>query len=54
VAGRGFDLAAIKDVDPADKGDTLNRLYQAVEAISQFAEQRVTKLRMRRPEEAAS
>ncbi|MDQ6949596.1 MAG: hypothetical protein M3256_25950 [Actinomycetota bacterium] len=45
---KDVDLEAVKDIDPADKGDVLKRLYDAVEAISVFADQRVAKLRLRR------
>ena len=57
AATRGLkdvSLDAVKDIDPADKGDVIKRLYDVVEAISVVADQRVSKLRLRRPEQVAS
>jgi ParB/RepB/Spo0J family partition protein len=44
----GMDLSEIKDIDAADKGQAIKKIYDAVEALSAFAEDRVGKLRVRR------
>lgn len=46
---RDVDLAAIADIDPADKGDVSKRLYDAIEGLTVFTEDRVAKLRVRSP-----
>lgn len=45
---KDVDLPAITDIDPADKGDVLKRLYDSVEAITVFTDDRVSKLKVRR------
>ena len=42
------DLSEIKDIDAADKGQAIKKIYDTVEALTSFAEDRVGKLHVRR------
>jgi ParB/RepB/Spo0J family partition protein len=44
----GMDLSEIKDIDAADKGQAIKKIYDTVEDLSTFAEDRVGKLHVRR------
>jgi len=41
---KDVDLAAIKEIDAGDKGDATKRLYDAIEAIDTFTNDRLAKL----------
>jgi ParB/RepB/Spo0J family partition protein len=51
-----LELAAIKGIEPADKGFVLNRAYTCAEQLGTFADDRLTKLpaSVRKAEEAAA
>ncbi len=44
----GLDLTQVADIEPSDKGNVVKRCYDAVEAITAFADDRVAKLAVRR------
>lgn len=48
-----YDLGVIKQIDPVDKGYVLNRTYTLVEQLSGFAEDKLTKLPVRKTEAVA-
>ncbi len=41
-------MQAVAEIDPADKGAAIKRTYDAVEALTAFADERVSKLPVRR------
>jgi len=45
---RDLDLQGITEIDAADKGAAIKRAYDVVEAVSAFADERVSKLAVRR------
>jgi hypothetical protein len=42
------DLDAIREIDPADKGSAIKRLYDAVEQIATFNDTRLAKVKIRK------
>ncbi len=44
---KDIDLQAVGEIDAADKGQAIKRLYDAVEAVTTFADDRVAKLQIR-------
>lgn len=42
------DLRAVKQIDPADKGDALNRVYKLVEELTAYADDRLARLKVKR------